>query len=64
MREDLLRAGAIHLASLALGMVGALFSARIAGEWGWFLPPLVGTSIYFAGTGVAEMLQLAAEEED
>lgn len=62
-RDGLLRAGVIHLASLTLGTVGALFSTRVAGDWGWFLPPLVGTSIYLAGTGVAEMLQLTSGED-
>ncbi len=61
--RGLLRAGAIHVASLALGAAVALYAGRLAGEWGWFLTPLAGTSLYFAGIGVAETLRAASSED-
>jgi hypothetical protein len=61
--QGLLRAGALHVASLALGAVVALYAGRIAGDWGWFLTPLAATSLYFAGIGVAETVRIANRDD-
>lgn len=61
-RQGLLQAGAIHLASLCLGILFAALAGRIGGDWGWFVPPLVGTGAYLAGTGADEALKLRTND--
>jgi hypothetical protein len=62
VREGLLVAGAIHLASIAAGVAVAWALARLPGAWGWLLPPLCGSAVYFAGTAVDEGLKLGHDD--
>jgi hypothetical protein len=61
-REGLLQAGALHVASIAAGIAVAWALARVGGAWGWFLPVLGGSGVYFAGTGLDEALKPSPEE--
>ena len=61
-REGLVVAGGLHLASIAAGIAVAWAAARVGGAWGWFLPVLGGSAVYFAGTALDEGLKVAPED--
>jgi hypothetical protein len=60
-REGLIQAGAIHIGSIAGAVAVAWALAPLGGAWGWFLPVLCGSAVYFAGTGVNEALKLSED---
>jgi hypothetical protein len=62
VREGLVKAGAIHVAAIAGAVAVAWAAARVGGAWGWFLPVLCGSAVYFVGTALDEALKLSSED--
>jgi hypothetical protein len=62
-REGLLQAGAVHVGSIVAAVAVGWALARVGGAWGWFLPVLCGSAVYFAGTGFDEALKLSGSED-
>lgn len=61
-QEGLLQAGGIHVGAIVAAVAVSWALARLGGAWGWFLPVLCGSAVYFAATGVNEALKLSSDD--